>query len=82
MLSADDSPAIEPAGTVGHNGGPPLEEAARRRGFVYYCWKQAHRAAWRSPGYEIMLRRLKRAQELGMSCREYTAIILDRGVYL
>jgi hypothetical protein len=29
-----------------------------------------------------MLRRLKRAAELGMSYRDYTAIILDRGVYL
>jgi hypothetical protein len=29
-----------------------------------------------------MLRRLKRAEELGLSYREYTAIILDRGVYL
>ncbi len=82
MLRSDDSLAIERAATVCHNGGPPLEEAARPRGFVYYCWKRAHRAAWRSPGYEIVLRRLKRAEELGMSYREYTAIILDRGVYL
>jgi hypothetical protein len=29
-----------------------------------------------------VMRRLKRAEELGMSYREYTAIILDRGVYL
>ena len=29
-----------------------------------------------------MMRRLKRAEELGMSYREYTAVILDRGVYL
>jgi len=29
-----------------------------------------------------MMRRLKRAAELGLSYREYTAIILDRGVHL
>jgi hypothetical protein len=82
MLRTDDPLASEPPAAVGHNGGPPLEEAARPRGFVYYCWKRAHRAAWRNPGSEIMLRRLKRAEDLGMSYREYTAIIFDRGVYL
>jgi hypothetical protein len=29
-----------------------------------------------------MMRRLKRAEELGRSYREDTAIILDRGIYL
>jgi hypothetical protein len=76
LLDAD-SPA-----SVGHNGGPPLEEPPRTGGFVHYCWKRAHRAAWRNPGREIMLRRLKRAEELGMTYRAYTAIILDRGLYL
>ena len=82
MLRSDATPAIESPATVGHNGGPPLEEEPRPGGFVHYCWKRAHRAAWRNPGYEIMMRRLKRAEELGLSYREYTAIILDRGVYL
>ena len=77
----DDSSVLEPP-ALGHNGGPPLAEEPPTRGFVHYCWKWAHRAAWRNPGREIMLRRLKRAEELGMSYREYTAIILDRGVYL
>ena len=31
---------------------------------------------------EIALRRLRRAEEFGMSYREYQAVILDRGVYL
>ncbi len=82
MLRTDDPLAIEPPAAVGHNGGPPLEEPPRPRGFVYYCWKRAHRAAWRNPGSEIVLRRLKRAEELGLTYREYTAVILDRGVYL
>ncbi len=82
MLRSDSLPDIEPLPTVGHNGGPPLEDTPRPGGFVYYCWKRAHRRAWRNPGYEIMMRRLKRAEELGMTYHEYTAAILDRGVYL
>lgn len=82
MLRADDSSVLEPPAALGHNGGPPLDDEPRTRGFAHYCWKRACRAAWRSPGREIMLRRLKRAAELGMSYREYTAVILDRGVYL
>jgi len=82
MLRADDALIPESPPARGHNGGPPLEEEPPARGFVHYCWKRAHRAAWRNPGREIMLRRLKRAEELGMTYREYTAVILDRGVYL
>jgi hypothetical protein len=82
MLRTDESPAGEQPAALGHNGGPPLDDEPRTRGFAHYCWKRAHRAAWRNPGYEIVMRRLKRAEELGMSYREYTALILDRGVYL
>jgi hypothetical protein len=82
MLRADDAPIPESPPALGHNGGPPLEEEPHTRGFVHYCWKRAHSAAWRNPGREIMLRRLERAAELGLSYREYTAVILDRGVYL
>jgi hypothetical protein len=82
MLRTDESLASEAPAAPGHNGGPPLDDEPRTRGFVHYCWKRAHRAAWRNPGYEIVMRRLKRAEELGMSYREYTAIILDRGIYL
>lgn len=82
MLRTDDHCDAAPAAGLGHNGGPPLEEPPRAGGFVHYCWKRAHRAAWRNPGREIMLRRLKRAEELGMTYHAYTAVILDRGVYL
>lgn len=75
-----------PDGTprLGHNGGPPLDEPAPDTGggWAGYCWRRAHRAAWKTPGREIALRRLKRAEELGMTYREYTAVILDRGVFL
>ncbi len=68
-----------PAG-IGHNQGPPLEELGLS--WSGYCWRRAYRRAWKPPGREIALARLARAQELGMSYREYTAVILDRGVHL
>ena len=66
---------------IGHNGGPPLEEPPARS-WSHYCWKRAHKAAWKTPGREVALRRLRRAEELGMTYEEYTAIILDRGEFL
>ena len=46
------------------------------------CWKKAHAKAWANPPIEVIRMRVKRAQELGMTYKEYTAVILDRGVYL
>ena len=68
---------------LGHNGGPPLEEEypdfapSWRR----FCWKKAHAAAWKTPPREVALRRLARAEELGMSYRDYTLAIME-GKYL
>jgi hypothetical protein len=53
MLRSDESVTIESPAAPGHNGGPPLEDEPRTQGFVHYCWKRAHRAAWRNPGREI-----------------------------
>jgi hypothetical protein len=64
---------------IGHNGGPPLDPGAGWRLFV---WKKAHKCAWKTPPREIALARLKRAEELGMTYKEYTAIILDTGAHL
>lgn len=70
----------------GHNGGPPLEEpdaeALAAEGWRRHCWNGAHRRAWKTPPPEIALRRLARAEELGMSSREYTLEIMERGRYL
>ena len=65
----------------GHNGGPPLDPDPGEswRG---YCWRRARKAAWKTPPREIALRRLARAEELGMSYREYTLEIMERGKYL
>jgi hypothetical protein len=68
----------------GHNGGPPLEDeedpgAVSWRSWV---WRRAHRRAWKTPPPEIALRRLARAEELGMSYHDYTLEILERGRHL
>jgi hypothetical protein len=34
------------------------------------------------PSREIVLGRVARARELGMTYRQYTAVLLDRGVHL
>jgi hypothetical protein len=70
---------------IGHNGGPPLDpEPPEDTGMSWrsYCWRKAHKKAWKTPPREIALRRLARAEELGMSYREYTLEILERGRYL
>jgi hypothetical protein len=69
------------ASLIGHNGGPPLEPDIDS-GWRMFCWRKAHKAAWKTPPREIALRRLARAQALGMSYREYTLEIMERGRYL
>jgi hypothetical protein len=64
---------------IGHNGGPPLDPDASWRSYV---WRKAHKKAWKTPPREIALRRLARAEELGMTYKEYTLEILERGKYL
>ena len=69
----------------GHNGGPPLEpDPPEDPGGTWrlFCWRKAHKAAWKTPPREIALRRLARAEELGMTYRDYTLEILERGRYL
>ncbi|MCU0986403.1 MAG: hypothetical protein MUC89_15945 [Acetobacteraceae bacterium] len=66
---------------IGHNGGPPLEEPDPG-GWRLWCWRRAHKRAWKTPPREIALRRLARAEELGMTYRAYQLEILERGRYL
>ncbi len=65
-----------------HNGGPPLEAEDPDAGWRHYCWRRGHKAAWKTPPREIALRRLARAEALGITYREYTLEILERGRYL
>ena len=64
---------------IGHNGGPPLDPGADWR---HFCWRKAHARAWKTLPREIALARLAPAEAVGMSYREYTAVLLDRGVHL
>lgn len=72
---------------IGHNGGPPLEnehepEWGRKGSGNYFSWKAAHAAAWSNIPRETMLRRLDKAEHLGLTYEEYTLEILERGRYL
>lgn len=70
---------------IGHNGGPPLDPDPTNdpgASWRLFCWRKAHKAAWKTPPREIALRRLARAEALGMTYREYTLEILERGRYL
>jgi hypothetical protein len=67
---------------VGHNGGPPLEPDEGNASWRSYCWRRAHKAAWKTPPREIALRRLERAEALGMTYKDYTLEILERGRHL
>ena len=78
-MTPDDARAFLVPHGIGHNGGPPLDPGADWR---YFCWKKAHSRAWKTPPREIVLARLRRAQALGLTYREYTAVLLDRGVHL
>lgn len=62
---------------IGHNGGPPLDVS-----YKAWVWRKAHAKAWQSPGREIVMLRLRRAERLGLSYEAYTSVILDRGARL
>ena len=62
---------------LGHNGGPPLDVS-----WSAWNWRRAHAEAWKSPGRDIVLLRLRRAAGLGLGYRDYTSVILDRGARL
>jgi hypothetical protein len=76
--------ALPDSGLIGHNGGPPLDpvEDPGAVSWRLWCWRRAHKSAWKTPPREIALRRLARAAALGMTYREYTLEILERGVHL
>jgi len=80
MKTPDDH---EAAGAVGHNGGPPLDDLPEPgRSWRLHCWRRARAAVWAPPPREVLLRRVARAQQLGMTYRAYTLEILERGRYL
>jgi len=68
---------------LGHNGGPLLgpDPDDPHASWRLWCWKRAAKRAWKTPPREVALRRLERAEFLGMTYREYTLEILERGVF-
>lgn len=72
---------------MGHNGGPPLEDPHVPEwgpGGVgnYFQWKAASDAAFNKVPHATAVRRARKAEELGLTYREYTLEILERGRYL
>jgi hypothetical protein len=59
---------------IGHNGGPPLDTSGEA-----WLWRKAVAKAWKSPPPEIALRRIAKAERLGITYRELTAVLLDTG---
>ena len=71
---------------IGDNGGPPLEDEKQDDpgtvSWKGWIWRKKHKAVWKTPPREIALRRLERAEALGMTYKEYTLEIFERGRYL
>lgn len=68
--------------TIGHNGGPPLDEEDEPPGkvlFLRWAWGKARKQAFTAPSTEIMLFRLARAEAAGLSYDEYMSRLLDTG---
>lgn len=68
------------------NGGPPLDDSARPWGNDgignYFEWKAASEKAFNDVPYDIAVMRARRAEAMGLTYREYTLEILERGRYL
>ncbi|MDZ4382111.1 MAG: hypothetical protein U0942_12310 [Parvibaculum sp.] len=64
---------------LGHNNGPDILVPTAWHAYV---WRKAHERAWKTPPLEVVKRRCARTEALGLSYREYTLEILERGRYL
>jgi hypothetical protein len=68
------------------NGGPPLDDDPRPWGTGkvgnFFVWAAAVDKAYNDVPYDIAVMRVRRAHALGLTYREYTLEILERGIYL
>lgn len=68
------------------NGGPPLDDDRRPWGSNgignYFVWSAAVERAFNDVPYDIAVMRARRAEAMGLTYREYTLEILERGIYL
>lgn len=80
------APAVPGPATPRSNGGPPLDDSARPWGNDgignYFEWKAASEKAFNDVPYDIAVMRARRAEAMGLTYREYTLEILERGRYL
>jgi len=67
---------LDPPPPIGHNRPP------KSRSWTEFCWTKAQAEAWKRPPIEVVRRRVAAAQKLGLSYRDYTAVLLDRGQYV
>ena len=72
---------------MGHNGGPPLDdphvpEWGSKGIGNYFVWKAAVANAFDKVPDAVAIRRAKKAISLGLTYREYSIEILERGRYL
>ena len=65
-----------PSEWLGHNNSPQWVVATP---FIEYCWRRAHEEAWKPPSHEIAICRARKAEALGLTYRQYTLEILERG---
>jgi len=78
-ITAADIPGL------GHNGGPPLDHVPEWGvGGIgnYFVWRAASEAAFKKVPVETAIRRVKKAESLGLTYREYQLEILERGRFL
>ncbi len=61
---------------LGHNNGPDILESLL---FKAWRWKQAQREAFTPPDAGTGVRWARKAEELGLSYREYRLELLERG---
>ncbi len=62
---------------IGHNGGPTFDMS-----WEAWTWRRATAKAWKAPKPEVAMLRLAKAERLGITYRELTAVILDTGAHL
>jgi hypothetical protein len=80
-----DPAAVWHLASVGHNGGPPLDEHVPAWGVngvrSYFTWRAARQKAF-SGSRDAVLRRLRRAKACGLTYEQYTSYLLDTGRHL
>ena len=77
-MPLDDTSRAKPANPpgIGHNNGPPMDAMPDWR---LTCWRKAYRRAWKSPPRVVLMRQIRRAEELGLTHREYVLRWMDSG---